>query len=331
MSLTQTHPNMALTWDNKPTREYRGPRRRLQPPRGMAYLREQADMTEPTVGAPMCVIYALSIDGVNHRYVGMTQIGAEARLRIHLKTGRNPRLPSARWIKKHRDLGIEIRALVLEECTPDNIGAREAFWIEQLRVEGHNLLNVTDGGRGGLPGFEHSEESRAKMSARLKGRTFDEEWRAKLSAASSLQERRPTSEETRQKLRAAQSRRGPVSEEQKARQSATMKGRKLSDEHRAKISAGSKKRPPQSEETRRKRSETLRGHKTSEETRRKIAEANSRTYAERRGLVITDAIVRQIRSEADGGTALRDLASRFNLPYHQVWRIAKRRSWKHVE
>lgn len=288
-------------------------------------------MNNATSSDPLCVIYALSIDGVNYRYVGMTQIGAEARLRIHMKTGRNPRLPSARWIKKHRDLGAEIRAIVLEECTPEGIGAREAAWIDQLRAEGHALLNVTEGGRGGLPGFVHSEESRAKMSARLKGRAFDEEWRAKLSAASSLQVRLPISEETRQKLRAAQARRGPMPEEQKARLSAAKRGRKLSDAHRAALSAGSKNRPPQSEETRRKRSETMRGHKISEETRMRIAAANSHASAERRGLVITDAIVRQIRTEAEGGTSLPDLASRFDLPYNQVWRIATRRSWKHVE
>lgn len=307
------------------------PGERYQRSRGVAYLGKQADMTEPIFGDPLCVVYALSVDGVNHRYVGMTQIGAEARLRIHMKTGRNPKLPSARWVKKHRDLGAKIRAIVLEECTPENVGVREAAWIERLRAEGHTLLNVTEGGRGGLPGFIHSEEARAKMSARLKGRTFDEEWRVKLSAASSLQERRPTSEETRQKLRAARAKRGPVPEEQKARQSAAMKGRKLSDEHRANLSVGSKNRPPQSEETRRKRSETMRGHGVSKETRLKIASAQSHAHAERRGLVITDSIVRQIRAEADGGTALRDLASRFDLPHNQVWRIAKRRSWKHVE
>jgi hypothetical protein len=326
--VTRTTPH--VRWDNGGTTKDR-PRRVREHPRGMAYLREQADMTEPTAGEPLCVIYALSINGADYRYVGMTQIGAEARLRIHRKTGRSPKLPSARWIKKHQALGEAIRVTVLEECTPENIGDREAAWIERLRSEGHDLLNVTEGGRGGLPGFTHTDEARAKMSAKLKGRTFDDEWRARLSAASSLQERRPVSEETREKLRVAMVRRGPMTAEQRAKQSAAMRGRKLSAEHRAALSAGAKRRPPQSEETRRKRSETLRGHELSEETRRKIAASNSRTYAARRGLLITDEIVRDIRAAADSGTPIRELASRFALPYNQTWRIAKRRSWKHVE
>lgn len=297
----------------------------------MAYLRVQADMTEPTAGEPLCVIYALSVDGVSYRYVGMTQIGAEARLRIHRKTGRAPRLPSAQWIKKYQDLGETIRTTVLEECTPENIGAREAAWIDRLRGDGYDLLNVTEGGRGGLPGHVHSEEARAKMSAKLKGRVLDEAWRAKLSAASARQERRPVTEDTREKLRAARSGRGPMPEEQKARQSAAMKGRKLSAEHRAKLVEGSKKRPPQSEETRRKRSETLQGHGVSDETRRKIAEARCRAHAKRQGLVITDAIVRAIRKSTDAGTPASDLAAQLSLPHDQVRRIAKRKSWKHVE
>ncbi|MFC8447662.1 NUMOD3 domain-containing DNA-binding protein [Kitasatospora sp. NPDC057223] len=291
-------------------------------------------MAETTsTGEPLCVIYALTLDGVNYRYVGMTQIGAEARLRIHLKTGRNPRLPSARWIKKHRDLGADIKSVVLEECTPENVGAREAIWIERLRTEGHALLNLTEGGRGGLPGYVHSPASRAKMSAKRKGQILDAAWRAKIAEAHARRERKPLTEATREKLRAAAARRGPIiiSEEQKARQSAAMRGRKLTAEHRAKLSAAQQKRPAQTIETRRKRSETLQGHQVSNEARAKISAARSRYEAERRGLTITEDVVRQIRLDAERGTPIRDLGEQFGLPYNQTWRIAKRRSWSHVQ
>ncbi|MFD9223805.1 NUMOD3 domain-containing DNA-binding protein [Streptomyces sp. NPDC060064] len=282
-------------------------------------------------GEPLCVIYALSIDGETHRYVGMTQIGAQARLRIHLKTGRAPTLPSARWIKKHRLLGHEIKSVVLEVCTPETIGDREAAWIVLLRGQGFDLLNVTVGGRGGLPGHVHSAEARAKMSARMKGRTLDAEWRAKLSAANAGRPGRPVTEATRQKLRAAHAHRAPMSEEQKARQSAAMTGRKLTAEHRAALVAGAKKRPPQSEETRRKRSETLQGHRLSDDAKAKISAARSRYEAEKRGLSITEDMVRGIRRASDAGVPISALAERFHLPYNQTWRIARRRSWAHVE
>jgi len=289
-------------------------------------------MTHATTdGEPLCVIYALSTDGETHRYVGMTQIGAQARLRIHLKTGRTPTLPSARWIKKHRQLGHEIKSVVLEVCTPETIGDREAAWIDLLRSQGFELLNVTTGGRGGLPGHVHSPEARAKMSAKLKGRVMDPEWRAKLSAANAGRPGRPITEEVRQKLRAAAALRGPMSAESKAKLSAAKTGRKLTHEHRAALVAAAAGRPPQSEETRRKRAETMKGHRLLDESKAKISAARSRYEAEKRGLTITEDIVREIRQGAESGTPIPALAERFKLPYAQTWRIARRRSWGHVE
>ncbi|MCX4707088.1 NUMOD3 domain-containing DNA-binding protein [Streptomyces sp. NBC_01373] len=298
----------------------------------MAHLRKQAGVTQSTSDSePLCVVYALSTDGETHRYVGMTQIGAQARLRIHLKTGRAPTLPSARWIKKQRQLGNEIKSVVLEVCTPESIGDREAAWIDLLRGQGFDLLNVTTGGRGGLPGHVHSAEARAKMSERLKGRVLDPEWRARLSVANLGRQGRPVTEETRRKLRAARALRGPMPEEQKARQSAAMTGRKLTDEHRAALVAAAARRPAQSEETRRKRAETMKGHRLSDDSKAKISAARSRYEAEKRGLAITEDVVREIRRAAEMGTPLRALAERFRLTYHQTWRIARRRSWAHVE
>jgi hypothetical protein len=110
-----------------------------------------------------------------------------------------------------------------------------------------------------------------------------------------------------------------------------MRGRKLTAEHRAALVAAAVRRPPQSTETRRKRSETMKGHRLSEDSKAKIGAARSRYEAEKRGLTITEDIVREIRRKSDAGEPLPALAERFGLPYHQTWRIARRRSWAHVE
>jgi hypothetical protein len=120
-------------------------------------------------------------------------------------------------------------------------------------------------------------------------------------------------------------------EEQKARQSAAMTGRKLSDEHRAALVEAAKRRPVQSEETRRKRADTLKGRKLSDESKAKISASRSRYESEKRGLAITEDVVREIRRAAESGTPLTALAEQFELSYSQTWRIARRRSWSHVE
>lgn len=85
-------------------------------------------------------------------------------------------------------------------------------------------------------GKKHSEETRAKMSASLKGRKFSAETRAKMSEANSGENNpmfgRHHSEETLEKLRAAMNR-----PETRAKISAVNKCRKPSTDTRAKLSA----------------------------------------------------------------------------------------------
>jgi hypothetical protein len=123
------------------------------------------------------------------------------------------------------------------------------------------LRNLTDGGEG-VSGHVHSPETRAKLSAALKGRNlsaehrvnigtagkgriFSPEHRARISAANSN-----PSTETRAKIGAIWKGRNR-SAETKAKLSAALKGRTLSPEHRAKVVAALKGRDP-SQETRAK-------------------------------------------------------------------------------
>ena len=108
------------------------------------------------------------------------------------------------------------------------------------------LRNLTDGGDG-VSGCIPSPETRAKMSAAQKGRTFSPEALARMSAAQANRspEHRAKisaashnrSPETRAKLSAANKSRSWTAEA-RAKLSAAFKGRKLSPEARANMSAG---------------------------------------------------------------------------------------------
>jgi hypothetical protein len=111
---------------------------------------------------------------------------------------------------------------VIDEVEGDGNEAERA-WIVTYRLEGHNLVNATDGGEGGTP----SEEVRKKL--------VDAAYR-----------RPPPSPETRAKISAA-GRGRVVSAETRARISAGMKGKTRTREHQNNLSAAlrGKKRGPE--------------------------------------------------------------------------------------
>lgn len=93
-------------------------------------------------------------------------------------------------------------------------------------------------------GQTRSKETRAKMSAAQKGRTFSMETRKKMSE--SAKNRPPITEETRKKLSERSKRRpGPwagktMSDETKAKMSASQKGKKMSEETKLKMKIAAK-------------------------------------------------------------------------------------------
>jgi hypothetical protein len=104
-------------------------------------------------------------------------------------------------------------------------------------------------------GQKRTEETRARMSAAQKGRTFTEE--TKLNMAIAAKNRPPISEETRKKLSVkSKGRIGPwagktMSAETKAKMSASRQGKKMSEEAKAKMRVAAKIR----EENKRKQRE----------------------------------------------------------------------------
>jgi hypothetical protein len=128
------------------------------------------------------------------RYVGISKVSANRRLKRHIKAARNgSTLPVHIWLRKLIALGVVPMAALIEEA---GTRQREVFWIAHYRAAGAHLLNCTRGGDGLV---NPSPETRQKMSeARRRnvasgdprmragppsGRALSPEHRAKVSAA----------------------------------------------------------------------------------------------------------------------------------------------------
>ena len=104
------------------------------------------------------------------RYVGKTVRTVWHRVRAHSYAAKkpSPRLPVARWLKKHIEAGDPFHIKHLERVPPgSNWIERERFWIAKYRNEGARLLNLTDGGDG-LAGLPMSDVHKAKIAAALR-------------------------------------------------------------------------------------------------------------------------------------------------------------------
>ncbi len=122
----------------------------------------------------------------------------------------------------------------------DTLGDLERLWIKKLNSLSPNGYNMTEGGDGGLPGFEHTEETKALMSAKAMGRPQSEETKAKLSAFNKGNKNalgHSPSAEAKEKMALANIGR-VLSEEHRAKISAAGKGKTRSAETRARIAAG---------------------------------------------------------------------------------------------
>lgn len=165
-------------------------------------------MARPKLPDPQYVIYALSIDGETHRYVGFTAArGLRQRMASHRHEARaGRRRQPYPWM---REAGTDrVVATVLEKLplgtSPEVLGEREVHWIAELRRRGYDLLNVTDGGPGSR-GYKRSPDVQQRITDAHRGRTYSAEVRERMAASK--------------------------------------RGRKLSAEHRAKLSEVQMGRP----------------------------------------------------------------------------------------
>lgn len=135
-------------------------------------------------------------------YVGQTISTLEERFASHCN--------DAQWGRTNQLLHQAIRKYgaenfiieLIEECEDSLLNEREIYWIKELNsVWGYDNLgyNMTEGG-GGVPGYRHTEETKAKIALSqidapwhrsperrlklgktLKGRVFTEEHKKKIS------------------------------------------------------------------------------------------------------------------------------------------------------
>jgi hypothetical protein len=146
-----------------------------------------------------------------------------------------------------------LRVLICQAESRKEVLELEALFVTEELVDDPMCYNLKTGGLGGSHA-KRSAETKAKIGAASKGRTFSEESRAKMSASS---KGKSHSEETKAKIRATL--KGKThSDEAKANMSAAQKGRTFSDEHKAKLSAVQKGRTF-SEETKAKLSAAKKG------------------------------------------------------------------------
>jgi hypothetical protein len=148
----------------------------------------------------------------------------------------------------------------------DNVAA--ACYHEQAAIVAFNTLSPNGYNlSAGAPYTQYtgpmSDDSRAQISRKLKGREFTPEWRDKISKAQLGQKRGRRSAEICAKI--SRSHKGKPS---------PLRGRSMPAEQRAKISAAQKGKPraPITAETRAKMSAAHQGKKLSEAHRQRISE-----------------------------------------------------------
>jgi predicted GIY-YIG superfamily endonuclease len=215
------------------------------------------------------VIYALldpRTDAV--RYIGLT-MDAKGREYDHkTKSGAGH---YGAWKRSLLKLGLTPEMIILEEnLTREEAGERERFWIAYGKEYGWQLVNLTDGGDIGCPGYKHTPEARARIAKAKRGSGgwhHTPEAKAKISEAS---RRTPRNREWRERISKAQTNKPkphkgqPRSEECKAKLSKAHLGKKHTEEAKRKIGEASK------------------GRRCSEETKAKMRAAALKWRAERR-------------------------------------------------
>jgi hypothetical protein len=179
-------------------------------------------------------------------------------------------LPVTRKCRRILAAQIEPGIVVLEEHSDGSrLNESERACIAKLRASGVSLTNVTAGGDGTC-GWVPSPETRAKMSASLKGRPVSEEMRARIAAT--LRGRKAPPEARANQAAAQNGTHSPQRRAQCAALGRAGRGRTVSDETRSKIALAVRSLSP---EWRARAAEKLRGRKLSPEHVAKLAVARA--------------------------------------------------------
>jgi hypothetical protein len=197
-------------------------------------------------GRGACVYVLFDPRSLAPRYVGKCTGYPNSRLRGHLREAASGARVTHKlsWLRSLRVAGREPILLVVERPPADELASAERRWIADLRRRGAALTNGTDGGEG-MP--NPSEETRRRLRARPR-RAATAETRARISAALRLKWADP---EWRAARASEPATRRSVLEGENLRQfkvdnakrmGARNKGRAKTSEHRAKLAAAQRQR-----------------------------------------------------------------------------------------
>lgn len=164
-------------------------------------------------------------------YCGKTVRKPSVRLARHLLD--SPKWPARKSAARIIEFKNFVRLEVIEVVPVDgDWRAREIALIAELRRSNPECVNISDGGDG-IPGYIHSAEQRAKISAGRKGIVFSADQIAKMRAAKLGKKRSPEAVE-----KSAAAHRGkPHSADVRARIAESNRGKKRSDETKAALRA----------------------------------------------------------------------------------------------
>jgi group I intron endonuclease len=125
-------------------------------------------------------IYALTDPNNNAiRYIGKT-VNIKQRLAQHLKD--NSKSYKASWLKSLKDNNQICNIEIIDIVDKDGWEFWEIYWIEQYKIWGCELTNLTKGGIG-HKGYKKTELQKKNLSDKLKNRTLSIESRKKISIA----------------------------------------------------------------------------------------------------------------------------------------------------
>jgi len=161
------------------------------------------------------IIYALCDPNSEEiRYVGQTSDSLSGRLSQHIWAAKRTNKTFAhKWINSLLKQSLRPKIIVLESNAVWN--ESEIRWIAKLRAKSYRLTNHSDGGDGTV-GYQHTEETKTKISQALKGNKngLGRQWTPDESFKEGCRERnlgeknphfgKPRPEDTRSKIRESQ-------------------------------------------------------------------------------------------------------------------------------
>lgn len=172
------------------------------------------------------------------RYIGQTSVKLETRRKWHISWTVNERDKSRRtaWIKSVLRDGHDLKIITVEQDA--ELHEAEIRWIAHYRSLGVELVNLTNGGDGGI-GVPKTEAHKAKISAAHKG--SKKPWTSIRNSAGKGKPGHPSTPETNLKISIATTgkpKRGLAernkqrvwTSEMRAKSAANHVNRKLSDE-----------------------------------------------------------------------------------------------------